>query len=505
MGGPLVTGVQVDPREVAELGATDDELFCRFFFPKTFRQGFPSFHQDVDDALSNPLFRYVALKMFRGSAKTTKLRAFVSKRISYGISRTVFFVSNSQKHSIYSLKWIRRQVEYNPLWTNTFGLRKGGTWTDEWIQILHGVDEVVINILALGITGQIRGINIDDFRPDLIVLDDPDNHETTNTHEQREKTSDLIFGDLQKSLVPPTENPLAKMVALQTPLNLFDFISTVSGTNPETEKPRDWHVVEVSCFDKDNESTWPARYPTEFLRREKEEHIRLRKLSLWMREMEVKIIAKEESAFDVTWLKYWDDKGLPLGLVKRIAIDPASADPKKSKNPGKIDDQVIGVVGFKGPDVYLIEYTAEKGEMPDAAAATFMDYILRHTILRACVESVAYQRVLAWFIRKAMEHGRKFVPVKEITDKRAKADRIIQALRPKAAHGHLWVSIKHTKFIQQFGDYRPGVEMHDDVLDMVSIAITDHSGYSDEDYLEGEASVLDESDIPNLVLEHRCP
>jgi hypothetical protein len=483
---------KISREEIVELAAVDDELYCRTFFPATYRQPFPSYHETVTAALENPAHRYVALKMFRGSAKTTRLRTFVSKRIAYGISNTILFVSNAQKHSFYSVRWIRRQVEFNTLWAQTFNLRPGPLWNDDILQILHGVDDYLITVLPLGITGQIRGINLDDYRPDLIVLDDPDNEETTRTPEQREKTSDLIFGALQKSLAPPTENPMAKMVGLQTPLNEFDFISTVS-------KSPQWHIVEVSCFNKDNESVWPERLPTAFLREEKREHIRLNKLSLWMREMEVRIVAKETAAFDVTWLRYWDETGLPPGMRKRIAIDPASSDNKNA------DDQVIGVVGFRGRDVYLVEYTAETGEMPDAAANTFLSYLSKHTILTAAVESISYQRILAWYIEKAMRAARKFVLVRQVQDKRRKSDRIIQALREKAAHGHLFVHSSHTKFIQQFADYRPGVEMHDDVLDMLAIAITDDKGYQDETVLEGEYRIEDESHIPAFELEYGAP
>jgi len=179
-----------DINELVELCAVDNQLYASTFFPKTVRQEFPAFEDTVWEELEDPEKRYVALKMFRGSAKTTRLRVFVTKRIAYALSNTILFVSNAQKHSVYSLKWIRRQVEFNTKWARTYGLRRGTTWNDEHLEILHGVDGRIINVLALGITGQVRGINLDDFRPDLIVLDDPDNEETTNTPEQREKTSD---------------------------------------------------------------------------------------------------------------------------------------------------------------------------------------------------------------------------------------------------------------------------------------------------------------------------
>lgn len=469
--------------ELVELCAVDDQLYCQTFFPRTVRQDFALFDEEITQLLENPAHRYVALKMFRGSAKTTKLRLFVSKRIAYAISNTILFVSNAQKHSIASLKWIRRQVETNERWARTYGLRPGATWNDEHLEIHHGVDGRVVHLLALGITGQIRGINLDDFRPDLIVVDDPDNEETTNTPEQREKTSDLVFGALQKSLAPPTENPTAKMALLQTPFNDFDLIATC-------EKSPAWHTVTIGCFDDNEESTWESRYPTEFLRQEKREHARLNKMALWMREMECKIISPETASFDVEWLKYWDDTGLPSNLTKYIAIDPASSESKRA------DDQVIGVVGFRGREVYVCEYTAEKGEMPEAAALTFMSFLTRHTIHRAVVESVAYQRVLAWYIEKKMSELRRWVVVDQVQDRRRKSDRIIQALRDKAANGLLYVHSSHKKFIEQFAAYRPNVDLIDDVLDMVAMAITAHRGYAVTD--DEGIPALNEDDIPPI-------
>jgi len=473
----------VSTEELVELCAVDNQLFCKTFFPRTFRQEFALFDDEVNQTLENPENRYVGLKMFRGSAKTTRFRTFTAKRIAYAISNTILFVGNAQKHAGYSLKWLRAQIQFNRPFADTFGLTPGGTWNDEHIEIVHRVDGRVVHVLALGLTGQIRGINLDDFRPDLIVIDDPDNEETTNTEEQREKTSNLVFGALQNSLSPPSENPTAKMILGQTPFNNFDLISACS-------KSPAWHVFSYSCFDVCGQSTWPARYPTEYLQKEKAEFTRMNKLSVWMREMECKIVSPETASFDVSWLKYWDETGLPPGLTKLIAIDPASSDSKDA------DDQVIGVVGFKGQDVYLMEYTAEKGEMPEAAAHTFLAYLMRHTVHRAVCEAIAYQRVLAWYIERVMRAQRKWVVIDQVQDKRKKSDRIIQALRGLAANGHLHVSAKHAKFIQQFSEYRPHVDMHEDVLDMVSMAITSYRGYVVDD--EDNIPALDESHIPAL-------
>lgn len=483
--------VDVPVAEVVKLAAVDDDFYCMHFFPKTFRQGMPSFSWEMNAALNDPTARYVAFKMFRGSAKTTRIRARVSKHIAYAISRVILFVSNSQRHSIYSLRWLRKQVEFNTKWAQTYGLVKGATWSEEVLEIRHTVADCSIFVLAVGITGQIRGINLDDFRPDFIVLDDPDNEETTATPEQREKTSDLVFGALIKSLAPPTEAPLAKVVLGQTPLNKFDLIT-------KCEADPAWRTVTISCFDSRGRSVWEDRFPTEWLQGEKENHIRMNKLSLWMREMEVKIVAKELASFRQDWLQYWEI--LPDDLRYVIAIDPASSD-----NP-KADDQVIGAIGYKflagRLHVYLCEYTAVIGEAIEEAAATFFHFKRKYRPHKGIVESIAYQRVLAQYLEGKMREQKTWMVIDQVQDKRRKADRIEQEVTPVAGDFRLHCRREHIKFIEQFCEYSPLAKMHDDVLDMVAIAIAGIKNYgaTSDDYYEGEYSLLMEAErgLPDL-------
>ena len=122
-------------------------------------------------------------------------------------------------------------------------------------------------MLCVGITGSIRGINFDDFRPDLIVIDDVIDEENSATVEQRIKIEDLILGALKDSLAPATECPDAKLVMLQTPLNREDasckalkddeWVSAVFGCwTPETaglalnQQESSWEIGRASCRER---------------------------------------------------------------------------------------------------------------------------------------------------------------------------------------------------------------------------------------------------------------
>src|SRR3990170_4154689 len=126
--------VAIGPQEAVSLGAQSLTKYGKLFFPRTFRQDSAIFHEDVGRALYSPA-RFNPFEVFRGGAKTTLLRVYTSQRAAYGISRVIMYVSISQAHSIFSVRWLRRQVMYNTKWANTFGLRRGSKWTDEWAEI----------------------------------------------------------------------------------------------------------------------------------------------------------------------------------------------------------------------------------------------------------------------------------------------------------------------------------------------------------------------------------
>ena len=145
---PKAAPAGVPLAELAARYALDTVLYSHTFFPKTLRQESAPFHPELFATLDNPRNRFVGIEVFRGGAKTTLARLFTSKRVAYGISRTVMYNSASQGHSLRSVRWLRRQVEYNYIWANFYGLSKGDKWTDEHLEIRHEKLDIPITIIA---------------------------------------------------------------------------------------------------------------------------------------------------------------------------------------------------------------------------------------------------------------------------------------------------------------------------------------------------------------------
>ena len=467
---------QLSTQELVQLCAYDPLLFCSTFFRETFRQDFASFHRDMWDVLEDRQHRYVAFSIFRGGAKTTTLRTFLAKRIAYGTARTALFVSSAQDHSVKSLAWLKYQIEYNKVFAQTFGLTPGSKWTDTEIRIDNKLLKQSTSVIALGMTGQIRGTLAGDYRPDLIVVDDPCDEENTATAEQRKKTADLLFGALDKSLAPESECADAKMALLQTVLNPEDLISMC--LRDET-----WASRIYGCFDDRGNSTWPKRFPREILERQKQAHISRGQLPLWLREMECKIVSEESSDFRGSWLRYYDV--LPENMVCFLCIDPVPPPSEREINTGcmKKDYEVLAVVGVHGTKRFVLEYSMNRGHQPEWTVTEFFRLVDKWRPLKARVEGTAYQRTLKWILDQEMKKRNRFVQVNAETDKRKKRQRIIQAFSGLASSGQLYVRQDQTEFYEQFVSY-PNVA-HDDLLDCVAMGLD--TAAQSFDYMDPDA------------------
>lgn len=451
-----------DPGELVELCALDSELYGRTFFPEAVRQPSPPFHREIYELLEDRKHRYVGFECFRGSAKTTILRVYTSKRIAYGASRTILYVSKGQDHAKLSLQWLKKAIEFNRAWTGLYGLERGSRWTDELIEIRHLGFRTTVTVVALGITGQIRGVNIDDYRPDLIVVDDPCDEENTATPDQRRKIEDLFFGALQKSLAPPSESPDAKMALLQTPLAQEDLIQKCKSNSS-------WVVKTFGCFDEEGRSRWPQRYSDEYLRKEREAHVALNKVALWAREMECRLTDEGTCLFKQEWLRYWEV--LPDGMVTFLAIDPVPppSDAEVARGLKGKDYEVLTVVGAWKGRRYILEQSASRGHEPSWTVSEFFRLVDKWGCLRCRVEGVAYQRTLKWLLEQEMVRRRRYVQINSVADRRKKLHRIAQAFSGIASQGQLYVHRSMVDFIQQFSTY-PYTPV-DDHLDSAAMGI----------------------------------
>ncbi len=464
-----ITPPQMSVAEAVSLGAVDNEIYARTFFPNTFRQPSPEFQREIWRDLDDPSIRYSNQRIFRGGAKTTIARTATSKRIAYGVSKTILYVGASEGAAARSGAWLRNAVERNKLWSGAFNLSPGRKWTDTEFEIWHGTLNTNIWCIFVGITGNIRGINFDDYRPDFIVLDDILTDENCSSLDQRDKIGDLVHGALKKSLAPVVDDPNAKMIMLVTPQHKED-VSAVAKIDPT------WKTIERGCWTEETKgldvgsqiSVWEERLPTKTLREEKLAAVLINRLSVFTREMEVNLVTKENAAFLAPWLNFHE--GIIPGCVNVLSIDPTPppSDAQIAKGFKTDDYEVIHVWGRRGDSYFLQETRSSRGETPDWTIANTFELALKYKVTQIIVESVAYQRTLKWLIEKEMAKRKMWFQILPFVGGNKYA-RIRNTYAGLASHGHISVPADATAFISQFETY-PGSD-HDDELDCGSIAL----------------------------------
>jgi phage terminase large subunit-like protein len=469
----------IDRDELVKLCAIDSELYARTFFSNAFRKPSPSFAREIWSPLEDPTIRLVNLICFRGSSKTTRLRTFASKRIAYGLSRTVLYIGASERDAIRSIQWLRTQVERNQLWSQCFGLSPGRKWEETQLEIHHKVFGHTVWCLAAGITGSLRGINFDDYRPDLIIVDDPQTDEMAATLEQREKVADLLLGAVKNSLAPASDEPNAKLAMAITPQHPEDISQQAMRDGQWTSRIFPCWTKETLDLQMENQmSSWEEQFPTITLRADKRAALQRNRLSIFSREMECRLISSELAQFRPTWLNIRETAmSGPKGSFAVLGIDPVPPPSERQMQKGLQgkDWEAHYVWGRHRGEYHLLDFARNRGHEPSWSVATALGLARKWRVARIVVDAVAYQRTLKWFIDQEMKRRGIYYSVVPLDDKMAKFARITNVLSGLATAGKLWIGPEHTIFAEQFAAYGPTYSGNDDDLDASAIALQDLS------------------------------
>jgi len=418
-------------------------------------------------------------------------------------------VGVSEGKAIESVNWIRNRVDRNKFWSSTFGLARGQKWEETQIEIEHLKFGHTIRVIASGVTGSLRGLNIDDYRPDLIIIDDPQNDETAATEAQREKLTDLILGAVKNSLTPVTDEPNAKMIMLITPQHQDD-ISQQALKDPQ------WKSLVFPCWTKETMdlevdrqvSSWPERFPTLGLRADKSASIQRNKLSIFTREMECRLISRETSQFIPSWLNIRPGPNTaPRGRYGVLAIDPVPppSDAQMARGLEGKDWETHYVWCRDGSDYHLCDYARSRGHEPSWTIATAFSLARKWRVSRIVIDAVAYQRTLKWLLEQAMQRQRIYYQVIPIADGMKKFARITNVIGGLATQGKLFIGPEHNIFMSQFESYGPTYGGPDDDLDASALALQELSQPFLEHLSEGGGSLLSDDGVEPFEFKGVCP
>jgi len=227
--------------------------------------------------------------------------------------------------------------------------------------------------------------------------------------------------------------------------------------------------------------------------------------TVFLREMEVRIVSGETAAFLPDLLQYYETAPLRGTTVLSIDPVPPPSDREIAKNLAGKDWEALVVTTRVGGNYYLRHYELMQGHDPSWTLAKAFELALTYQVSYIAVDSIAYQAVLKWLLETEMKRRRQYYVViqDKMAGRKSKYQKILDAIVPLMALKKFFVKKEHLEFIEQLTAY-PSVP-HDDLLDAVAIGlralINPHVEVGEGEYTEK----IDESEYELLSINRRCP
>lgn len=269
--------------EIIERLRTDGEFFIEFFLHEELTSPVPFFHYgEIWPLLTNTALQRVLLAIPRDHAKTTLSKLAVVWYFLFTNHRFCAYLSNTNTIAKNACKDIMGYFN-SPNFVATYGKIKiikesetDSLWRFE-IPMANGRVKHCI-LRAVGAGQQMRGINIDNQRPDIAVVDDVEDNENTDSELLQKKLDKWIFGPFLKALARQK-----KIIWLGNMLQKTSLLARLS------QRPK-WNPVVFGALVKDVVTgelrpLWPERWPLDELIEDFQEYKELGLIETWMCEM----------------------------------------------------------------------------------------------------------------------------------------------------------------------------------------------------------------------------
>ena len=395
------------------------------------------------------------LVAFRGSGKSTIMTTVYPIWAILGEQQKKFIViicqtRNQVRQQMANLK---AELENNELLKNDLGPFEEES--DEWGLYSMVFKKSDARILGASTEQAIRGIRHRQWRPDLIILDDVEDINSTKTQDSRDRLEQWFRGD-----IVPLGDKHTRIVVVG---NLLHEDSLMMRIRRHVESGRDGIFRMIPLLDENGNIAWPGKYPTqEAIENERGRHGHI----TFEREFNLKIIPAEDQVVPFEWIKTYDvlprDRQ-PTKII--ISVDLAISD-KTTADHTAITTGIIYGYG-KNADVYFLPHPVdEKLDFPttiERIKRIYQEAKELHSLVEVVVEDVGYQRAVVQTLE------RENLPVKGLKvtdDKRARLTTVSGLIK----NGQVLFPAKGGEVqIQQITRF--GVERYDDLVDATTMVL----------------------------------
>lgn len=493
--------VELDVATLVRLLFVSEEAFFNFFIPEELKLPVPELHKVVFRRMTamDPLRKKSVYALPRGHAKTTiaKLafaKIFLYTDISHGV-----FVSKTSGHALHCCDDIvtyLRSDNARALFGEMTDFRKNETkglfrWTMRQVKFATDgsfsfVEKPCI-LHAKGARQQIRGLNINNQRPQFAVVDDFESKEEMQREENYLSLKGWFYGTFLKALDRLTGGYV---------IHIGNLVSKFSILNDHINDPK-WDSMLFGVLKENGKPLWPELWPLEDIIADFRTYQFQNQVATWYAEMMNLPMPPSGRIIRLDQIKYTASIQPNGGSYQYgfITVDPAISD----KTWGHYTAVIVHI--FTGESWVIAETVAEKGMSPQALfklTAALCDKWHLHVV---GIESVAYQAALMPLFNGYMKHiegyaWMEFVPVP--AGKNTKTQRI-SAWASMLMTQEYKLPVGQSTVPNQLLQYDPTAESNDDdtidacsqgvymIKNYISQVMADRAIVADEPGLHGGA------------------
>ena len=337
-------------------------LLCRDVFADSFPVPFSPLHEQMFEVMLSKRKKKKLILAPRGIGKTTIGRTYCMDAILHRKKHFIVYFSNSLEVAEMQTENMKRELMSNPLIREFYGNPKDAidapnfSGMDESFSKKSWVAFGSIFVLPRGIGQQVRGLNWNGYRPDLLFLDDIENRKELNNEVIRKENRMWLLGDVMFAM---------DSIGGDWEIVYLDTLKHEDALPIHLSEMSDWETVRLSICDP---VTMKSNAPAFRSDKEIEETYRNFKLDgmldVFYREFLNIPTAPETAGFSRADFRYYQESDLTDEELQRlenvIILDPANTATPKS------DDSAMVGIGIDAKGGRMLIRDVESGKFfPD--------------------------------------------------------------------------------------------------------------------------------------------
>lgn len=414
------------------------------------------FHDEMIAALESEIDEFVEIIGFRGSSKTTWGSLILPIFLALEKGEPFIIIgADTTLQAGTNISNIKYELENNAVLKQDYGTFAITTTDDpvpeptfesdeEW-QARNLLLSNDVRILARSRGQKIRGLKHRQYRPRVVIIDDPEDSKWVEKKENRDATEKW----LNSTVIPGLDRQKRKLVILINNLHMDALAARVKGKGT-------FKVLEYSLVNDADEwasCIWKAQYPNqEAINKERQNAGAV----AWAREYKLKVVADDEAIIKPEDIHYYDERPTGIAAIKGHGVDLAISQKEGADYTAIVSGEVFYV--DNAPKIYIRPH-------PYNEHVTFHNFLLKVRNIPGelgganlfFVEDVAYQKAAIQEMERSLL---PVIPMKPQGDKRAR----LQVVAPYIKNGT--VLFPRSGCEELLGQiFNLGVESHDDLND----------------------------------------